>query len=103
MRYEDVIGAEGGGDVERQLQTIWELQLALHVPGRPDDYRDRVFSRDALTFRRGQIGDYLINFEPGSPRRYSNRSAGDLLGTFGYGGHGGRSGAIIHRNASYRT
>ena len=35
LRYEDIIGADGGCDIERQLQTIWQLQLALHVPGRP--------------------------------------------------------------------
>ena len=45
LRYEDIIGADGGCDIERQLQTIWQLQLALHVPGRPGDYRDRIFSR----------------------------------------------------------
>jgi len=86
MRYEDIIGAEGGGDAGRQLQTIWELQLALHVPGRPGNYRDRVFSRDALTFRRGQIGDYLFDFSKDHHGLFE-RSAGDLLGTLGYGGH----------------
>jgi len=85
MRYEDIIGAEGGGDAGRQLQTIWELQLALHVPGRPGNYRDRVFSRDALTFRRGQIGDYLIDFSEDHHESFE-RSAGDLLDTLGYGG-----------------
>ena len=85
MRYEDIIGADGGGDAGRQLQTIWELQLALHVPGRPGNYRDRVFSRDALTFRRGQIGDYLIDFSKDHHELFE-RSAGDVLGTLGYGG-----------------
>ena len=83
LRYEDVIGPNGGGDKERQLQTIWELQLALHVPGRPSDYSDRVFSRKSLTFRRGQIASYLADF---SPRHHElfQQSAGDLLGALGY-------------------
>ena len=84
MRYEDIIGADGGGDTGRQLQTIWELQLALHVPGQPGDYRDRIFSRNALTFRRGQIGDYLIDFDKDHHGLFE-RTAGDLLGTLGYG------------------
>ena len=62
VRYEDIIGPHGGGDSETQLQTIWGMQLALHVPGRPADYSERVFSKKSLTFRRGQIGDYLTDF-----------------------------------------
>ena len=84
LRYEDIIGADGGCDIERQLQTIWQLQLALHVPGRPDDYRDRIFSRESLTFRRGQIGDYLVDFTTDHHELFQ-RSAGDLVSTFGYG------------------
>ena len=84
LRYEDIIGADGGCDIERQLQTIWQLQLALHVPGRPGDYRDRIFSRESLTFRRGQIGDYLVDFTTDHHELFQ-RSAGDLVSTFGYG------------------
>ncbi len=83
LRYEDIIGPNGGGDEERQLQTIWELQLALHVPGRPSDYSDRVFSRKSLTFRRGQVGSYLADFSPRHHKLFQ-QSAGDLLGALGY-------------------
>ena len=83
LRYEDIIGASGGGDIERQLQTIWGLQLALHVPGRPGDYNDRIFSQSALTFRRGQVGDYLIDFTQDHHELFE-QSAGDLLGVLGY-------------------
>ena len=83
LRYEDLIGASGGGDIERQLRTIWGLQLALNVPGRPSDYNDRIFSQSALTFRRGQIGDYLIDFTQDHHELFE-RSAADLLGVFGY-------------------
>jgi len=86
IRYEDIIGVEGGGDIGRQLRTIWELQLALHVPGQPGNYCDRIFSRRALTFRRGQIGDYLVDFGKDHHELFE-QSAGDLLGTLGYGAH----------------
>lgn len=83
VRYEDIIGVDGGGDAGRQMQTIWELQLALHVPGCPGDYCHRVFSRKALTFRRGQIGDYLIDFSQDHHELFQ-RTAGYLLATLGY-------------------
>jgi hypothetical protein len=83
LRYEDIIGPEGGGDIERQLQAIWELQLALHVPGRPADYCDRIFSPEAPTFRRGQIGDHLLDFKEQHHELFA-QSAGDLLDELGY-------------------
>ena len=83
LRYEDIIGAEGGGDAERQLQAIWELQLALHVPGRPADFSDRIFCPEAPTFRRGQIGDHLLDFKERHHEVFA-QSAGDLLEELGY-------------------
>jgi hypothetical protein len=83
LRFEDIIGANGGGDVERQLRTVWGLQLALHVPGRPSDYCDRIFSRDSLTFRTGQIGGYLTDFTQNHHELFQ-QSAGDLLEALGY-------------------
>ena len=83
LRFEDIIGARGGGDIERQLETIWGLQLALHVPGRPGSYSDSIFSTKSLTYRKGQIGDYLKDFTQDHHELFQ-QSAGDLLGVLGY-------------------
>ena len=83
LRYEDLIGERGGRSAERQLQTIWGLQLALHVPGRPQEYCDRIFSQNALTFRRGQIGDHLLEFTKEHHLTFE-QLAGGLLATTGY-------------------
>jgi hypothetical protein len=85
VRYEDIIGPHGGGESETQLQTIWGMQLALHVPGRPEDYNERIFSQKSLTFRKGQIGDYLIDFSQDHHRLFE-QEAGDLLSRLGYSG-----------------
>ncbi len=56
IRYEDLIGPKGLGTREAQLETIWGLQLALHVPGNPDVFAEKVFSENSPTFFRGTIG-----------------------------------------------
>jgi len=83
VRFEDIIGANGGGDTERQLETIWGLQLALHVPGRPDCYSDSIFSTESLTYRKGRIGDHLIDFSQDHHELFQ-QSAGELLRPLGY-------------------
>jgi len=62
IRFEDLIGAEGGGDRLAQVKAIWRIQLALHVGGTPEEYCGKIFSPQALTFRKGQIGDYKKEF-----------------------------------------
>ena len=84
LRFEDIIGPSGGGNAEAQRRAIWGSQLALHVPGRPEDYCDRIFSRDSLTFRRGQIGDYLTVFSRDHHNAF-HEIAGAAASTLGYG------------------
>ena len=72
------------GTAEAQRRAIWGSQLALHVPGRPEDYCDRIFSRDSLTFRRGQIGDYLTDFSRDHHNAF-HEIAGAAASTLGYG------------------
>ena len=62
FRFEDLIGPRGGGDRRSQLHSTWTAQLALHVPGSPEQYADKVFSPSSLTFRKGQIGSYKKEF-----------------------------------------
>jgi hypothetical protein len=83
VHFEDIIGANGGGDIERQLETIWGLQLALHVPGRPGSYSDSIFSTKSLTYRKGRIGEHLIDFSREHHELFQ-QSASELLRPLGY-------------------
>ncbi len=83
VRFEDIIGASGGGNIKRQLETVWGLQLALHVPGRPSCYAGSIYSTNSLTYRKGQIGDHLIEFSQDHHKLFK-QSAGELLRPLGY-------------------
>jgi hypothetical protein len=83
VRFEDIIGPRGGGSAAGQLQAVWGLQLALHVPGRPAEYCHRIFSESALTFRRGRIGDHREDFAPPHHRLFA-REAAELSADLGY-------------------
>ena len=58
IRFEDLVGAEGGGDSEAQLATIAKLQEYLGID-LDSETRDRVaksaFDTRAATFRSGEI------------------------------------------------
>ncbi len=64
VRFEDLIGPRGGGNLEDQLRTIWNLQLNLMIHGSPDDFAEQVYNRSSLTFRNGKIGAYKKEFKP---------------------------------------
>jgi hypothetical protein len=61
VRFEDLVGAAGGGSTALQRQSV--AAVASHV-GRPLDEEqlqrvcDRVFAPGSATFRKGQIGDW---------------------------------------------
>lgn len=63
IRFEDLIGPRGGGDLGRQLRTIWTAQLALHVPGSPEQFAEQVFAPTSVTFRKGRIGSHKQEFQ----------------------------------------
>lgn len=62
IKFEDLVGPKGDGSYEKQLNTIWKLQLMLHIPGRPLDFAKKAFDDTSPTFRRGKIGSYLDEF-----------------------------------------
>ncbi|MCE5327924.1 MAG: sulfotransferase domain-containing protein [Planctomycetaceae bacterium] len=64
VRFEDLVGAAGGGSDAAQHDAVWQLQLALHVGGRPAELAKGVFSTRSATFRRGQIGSHAGEFSP---------------------------------------
>jgi len=62
IRYEDLVGPKGLGTAEAQRRALWGLQLALHVPGRPEEFAGEVFDERSVTFYRGSIGQYQQEF-----------------------------------------
>jgi hypothetical protein len=65
-RFEDLVGAEGGGSRERQVNTLSRLakHLKLHLSSEKiEEIADDLFG-DTFTFRAGQIGAWSHVFTP---------------------------------------
>lgn len=62
IRFEDLVGPNGGGSFDSQFETILKLQLALHVSGKTIDFASKAFNKESPTFRKGEIGSYLDEF-----------------------------------------
>jgi hypothetical protein len=61
VRFEDLVGAEGGGERSRQLRSVAELYRFLGFPSDErlvDDVCRRLFSDQSPTFRKGTIGQW---------------------------------------------
>lgn len=86
VRFEDMVGARGGGDAGVQREVI--QRIGSHV-GRPLDedsaaaVADRMYSPSSSTFRKGEIGDWRNHFTDDHRREFA-RVAGDLLIALGY-------------------
>lgn len=67
IRFEDMVGEQGGGDQIRQERTL--NQLAQHLesnlsPLEISQIANRIFDRSSPTFRQGQIGAWRKYFKP---------------------------------------
>ena len=86
VRFEHLIGMEGGGDKGRQLQTIASVirHLGLDLPeDRIEEIARKTFSTRSRTFRKGQIGDWRNYFNDGL-KRFFKESLGSVLVEMGY-------------------
>ena len=54
--YEELVGAAGGGDDTQQADSIWALQLKLHVAGFPEEFGRQLYDPGSATFSKGKIG-----------------------------------------------
>ena len=62
VRFEDIIGPEGGGDIQLQLELIRQLLTYIgRDPERATEIRGQVFG-GTRTFDRGQIGSWRSMF-----------------------------------------
>lgn len=86
VRFEDLIGPAGGGDRDRQHDTVRKILAHLGLTLRADEVEkiaDAVFYPGSHTFRKGQIGDWKNHFTPVHEQAFAD-SAGDLLEQLGY-------------------
>jgi hypothetical protein len=86
VKFEELIGDQGGGSTERQLQTVEHIldyigfpydQAALHR------YSTQVYSQKTQTFFQGKTDAWRDAFTAENIQTF-NRVAGDLLQTLGY-------------------
>ncbi len=83
LGFEDIVGAEGGGDPSVQRALIWSIQVRLALPGDPADVAARLFDRNSPTFRDGRIGSHLTAFR-GAELEAKAALAARPLAAFGY-------------------
>lgn len=86
VRFEDMIGPNGGGDAEIQRRDI--RRIAGHVgQSLTDEMIERVaqgtFSTKTVTFRKGVIGNWREHFSPENERLFAELH-GDLMKRIGY-------------------
>jgi hypothetical protein len=85
VRFEDLVGPEGGGSRDAQLGAL--DAIARHLDARSTaSERTRAAQRlfgGTATFRRGRIGSWREAFSPEHRRAFEER-AGELLAVLGY-------------------
>ena len=86
VRFEDLVGASGGGDADRQgdlLRAIFEhLGVDARTP-RVEAVARRLFSADSPTFRSGQVGSSRDFFDDELEDLF-RRTIGDHAVPYGY-------------------
>ncbi|HEV2076023.1 MAG TPA: hypothetical protein VGR10_07265, partial [Thermoleophilaceae bacterium] len=85
-RFEDLVGAEGGGSSEAQLGALQDIARHVERPLGPGEARRlaaRVWSPRSMTFRRGVVGDWRNHFERQHREAFRGRGA-RLLVAYGY-------------------
>jgi sulfotransferase family protein len=82
VRFEELIGARGGGDDGVQQRTLRALygHLGLELPPR---LSERLFSSASPTFRKGRIGQWRESFDPDLEALF-DRAAGAWMEVYGY-------------------
>ncbi|MGZ7081516.1 MAG: hypothetical protein ACXVJT_19060, partial [Thermoanaerobaculia bacterium] len=91
VRFEDLVGPKGGGDLDRQMGAVASMYDALSMD--VDDTAvasicDRLFSSDSPTFRQGAIGGWRRFFDPELDTLF-DETVGDRLLAYGYPPRGG--------------
>jgi len=83
VSFEELVGPRGGGSAIAQAWAVLKLMDHLSVEGDPESIASTLFSNEARTFRKGQIGSWRAEFSPGNIMEF-NKRFGDLLKLYGY-------------------
>jgi hypothetical protein len=86
VRFEDLIGAQGGGDDEKQLGEIERIGDFVERPLNREQARQvahKMYGKGSLTFRKGRVGDWQNHFTAEHKSAFKE-VAGDLLTELGY-------------------
>jgi hypothetical protein len=86
VRFEDLIGPQGGGELAAQRRTLSSIYRAVGLEPNSellDTLVRRVFSTASPTFRKGGTGQWRRHFD-GEHLRLFDKTVGDLLGLYGY-------------------
>lgn len=86
VRFEDLVGPQGGGDAESQARTVAAVyrHLGMDVDqGFIDSTCEQLFSTDSPTFRKGTSGGWRELFDPELEALF-NQVVGDKIVPYGY-------------------
>jgi hypothetical protein len=86
VRFEDLIGPQGGGDAEKQLEEIERIGRFVERSlsrEKASQIARRMYGKGSLTFRKGQAGDWRDHFAEAHKRAFK-ATAGELLIELGY-------------------
>ncbi len=84
IRFEDLVGAKGGGTVEAQEETIQNLCSWLDIPtDKSSTVADELFGPGRHTFRKGQIDSWRNELSEENIRKVEEK-LGDVLNRWGY-------------------
>lgn len=86
VRFEDLIGPQGGGDAEKQLDEIGRIGRFVERPLSREEAPQiarKMYGKASLTFRKGRTGDWRDHFEQIHKRAFKE-TAGELLIELGY-------------------
>ncbi len=95
IRFEDLVGRQGGGNDSLQEKTFMQLFDSLGLPLSPSLLRrvkEGLFYRKSPTFRRGRIGQWREYFTPRIEQLFWE-SVGPWMKVYGYAQNEGHDGS----------
>ena len=87
VKFEELVGEEGGGDSECQMHILLNMAEYLQLDLSRieiDDIRCNLFSKNSRTFEKGQIGSWKDHFKEQHVQAFYDLGGGILLDDMGY-------------------
>jgi hypothetical protein len=83
VRYEDLVGPEGGGSRERQRAAVERVLAHIDADVKPETVCERLYNTNSWSFHKGQPGVWKEAFSSVNLRQFYS-VYGDLLEQYGY-------------------